>query len=101
VFYQITSNNLGTIHDLRYDNGEDTSWNADFEVAVQVAETFWSLEAAIPAAELGASLSAGDVWGFNVSRVRIAYASELGQWSPTHGATQVPTKFGFLVFDGE
>ena len=98
AFYQIIVNSLGTIQDIRVDSDEDLSWNADIEAAARVAETFWSVEVAVPVSDLDTSFSPGDVWGFNVSRVRIAYASELGQWAPTHGSTQVPDKFGFLLF---
>ena len=41
----------------------------------------------------------GDVWGFNIARVRIANAAEYGQWMPTYGNAHRPDRFGWLVFD--
>ena len=44
-------------------------------------------------------ISPGQTWGFNVARVRIANASEYGQWAPTYGWSHFPDRFGFLVFE--
>ena len=58
------------------------------------------MEIEIPAAQLhGAHIRRGDVWGFNVARVRIANASEYGQWVPTYGFALRPDRFGFLLFE--
>ena len=42
---------------------------------------------------------AGDVWGFNVTRVRIGNASEHRQFAPTYGRALRPRLFGLLVFE--
>ena len=101
TFWQINANSLATIEDAKVTSGRrDMSWNGDIAAAAHVASNFWSVEIAIPAAELdGQRIKSGDVWGFNASRVRIAYASELGQWVPTYGFTGRPEKFGMLFFE--
>ena len=59
-----------------------------------------TLELEITSAQLdGAEIGSGHTWGFNVARVRIANASEYGQWAPTYGWSHRPDRFGFLVFE--
>ena len=80
--------------------GEGRSWNADVDIAVTVGDAFWIAEIAIPVAELkGASFASGDVWGFNLARVRIGSASEYAQWVPTYGYAEQPDRFGYVVFE--
>jgi hypothetical protein len=65
-----------------------------------VKDTFWVAEVAIPVRQLeGKGIQSGDVWGFNIARVRIGNASEYGQWVPTYGQAQKPDRFGVLVFE--
>ena len=102
-YYQILVNSIGTLLDLHHtgDNGFDQAikWNGNFDIATDVQGDYWTAEMAIPVAELGnASIVKGDIWGFNVARVRIP-AAEYGQWAPTYGSAQRPQRFGFLVFD--
>ena len=62
-------------------------------------DTFWVVEMEIPFKTLeGVRVKKGDIWGFNVSRVRIG-VSESGQWIPTYGHPLMPDRFGLLVFD--
>jgi len=103
TFYQIVINSLGTVFD-QYSDGQspagDQSWNGDFVHAVQVNDAYWSLEIEIPMAQFGqAAPETGAVWGANIARIRIANASEYGQWAPTYGSALRPDRFGFLVFD--
>ena len=96
-------NSIGTLLDLHHtgDNGFDQAikWNGKFDIATDVQGDYWTAEMAIPVAELGnASIVKGDIWGFNVARVRIP-AAEYGQWAPTYGSAHRPQRFGFLVFD--
>ena len=102
-YHQLLINSLATMHD-RYNDGTnrlgDKGWNGTYELAARVEPTFWTVEIEIPAAQLdGAHIQRGDVWGFNVARVRIANASEYGQWVPTYGFAHRPDRFGFLLFD--
>ena len=76
------------------------AWDGRYTTATQVEDTFWVAELAIPLDVYQPEpIKAGDIWGFNVARVRIANASEYGQWVPTYGNAWRPNRFGFLVFD--
>lgn len=103
TYYQIVINSLGTVFD-QYNDGQtpggDQGWNGNFAHAVKVNETYWSLEIEIPLDQFGqAAPKSGAVWGANLARIRIANASEYGQWAPTYGSALRPDRFGFLVFD--
>ena len=100
-YYQIMVNSLGTITDSYNDGSQRTrSWNATYHAATKVEDTFWNVEIEIPATQLHqGTIKSGDVWGFNVARVRIANASEYGQWIPTYGSAHRPDRFGFMVFE--
>jgi len=103
-FHQIVINHLGTIFD-QYSDGSgpqgDIDWNADIEHAVYVSETGWTLEMALPMSQLTESRDplSGQVWGFNLARIRITNSSEYGQWVPTYGSALRPDRFGFLIID--
>ena len=68
-------------------------------MTTQVGEDFWSVEIGIAATQFDKEISPGDVWGFNVARIRIANAAEYGQWVPTYGFALRPERFGFLIFN--
>lgn len=71
-----------------------------FDIATTVEDTFWSIEIEISLAQFDQKkIETGDLWGFNVARVRIANASEYGQWTPTYGNAHRPDRFGFLMFN--
>jgi hypothetical protein len=102
TYCQIVTNSLGTIFDQYNDGssrGGNLSWNGEYEVATQVGEDFWSVEIGITATQFDKEISPGDVWGFNVARIRIANAAEYGQWVPTYGFALRPERFGFLIFN--
>ena len=100
-FYQFIINSLGTIaDDDDGTGGEWRSWSTQVEAATTVADTFWSVEVAIAVGGLkGASFAPGDIWGFNIARVRIGNASEFAQWVPTYGYSHRPDRFGYLLFE--
>ena len=78
----------------------DNSWNGTFQLATRIEPTYWSIEVALPFAEIDVlGTESGDVWGFNVTRVRIGNASEHGQFAPTYGRSLRPRLFGLLVFE--
>lgn len=105
TFYQIVVNSLGTIADYSYNakqnytGGQPAEWNSTAEVGTKVEEAFWTLEMRVPMKDLGVSgVKRGDIWGFNVARVRVAHKGEYDQWVPTYGQSLRPDRFGFLVF---
>ena len=78
----------------------DNGWNGDFQLATRIEPTYWSIEVALPFAEIDApGTGPGDVWGFNVTRVGIGNASEHGQFAPTYGRSLRPRLFGLLIFE--
>jgi len=105
TFYQIVVNCIGTIADYSYDaqrtlsGSQPAQWNSTSEVGTQIEEDFWALEMRVPLKDLGVSrIKRGDIWGFNVARVRIAHKGEYDQWIPTYGLSLRPDRFGLLVF---
>ena len=101
-FYQIVINSLGTIFDDHSDGTSpqgDVRWNGEYDTAIKKDETFWTVELGIPVDQFKKKIKAGDIWGFNVARIRIANAAEYGQWVPTYGRARRPDRFGFLVFE--
>lgn len=100
-YYHLMVNTLGTIADQNRLGGRapvDASWNGAYELKTAVEDTFWTLEIKIPFKEFEAKVKRGTVWGFNIARVRIANASEYGQWVPTYGSSHRPDRFGFMIF---
>ena len=95
--------NIGTIFD-HYTEGAspsgDISWNAELEHAVHTQDDYWSLEVSFPLAQFSdEAVETGTVWGANLARIRIANASDYGQWVPTYGSALEPGRFWFLVFE--
>jgi|APSaa5957512622_1039677.scaffolds.fasta_scaffold07205_3 thioredoxin-like negative regulator of GroEL len=104
TYYQIVVNSLGTIADNQWDSSVQMSngnseWNGEYEIATKVEETFWTAEIAIPIAQFERRIEPGQIWGFNLARIRIANAAEYGQWVPTYGRALRPDRFGFILFD--
>ncbi|MBT5803112.1 MAG: hypothetical protein HOI20_16080 [Gemmatimonadetes bacterium] len=104
-YWGVLANCIGTILDSKQSVVEsrmssDNSWNGNFQLATRIEPTYWSIEVALPFAEIDAlGTEPGDVWGFNVTRVRIGNASEHGQFAPTYGRSLRPRLFGLLVFE--
>ena len=105
-FYQVVVNSIGAMIDghVRSAKGSEEEvareWNGDQRVATRVEPGFWSFEMEMPFRSLGnLQVQPGDVWGFNVARVRIAFGGEYTQWMPTYGSAWRTDRFGLLVFD--
>ena len=102
TYYHLVVNSIGTMADkYRQENGNwDMSWNAPRSIATHLEQDAWILEGEFPATAFAeADIAPGDIWNFNIARVRIANASEYGQWVPTYGNAHRPDHFGLLVFD--
>jgi hypothetical protein len=69
------------------------------ELATGLEDDAWVLEGKFPAAAFATTITPGAIWSFNIARVRIANASEYGQWVPTYGWSHRPYHFGLLFFD--
>lgn len=97
TYYHVIVNSIGTVYDETVPGGP--AWNADLQVAAQVGTDHWTVELAIPFADLGGAPAPGATWGVNVGRERYAGAEALSAWSPTYGKFLVPERFGSLRFD--
>jgi predicted phosphodiesterase len=105
VFYQLYANCNGVIYDVAYTFAEpaelDTegpaAWNGEFELATARGDGYWTFEAAIPAATLGAEgILAGDEWRVNFRRKEQAKGSS-ADWQYPIGFD--PRRFGYMVFE--
>ena len=97
---QICVNTLGAVFDKKQENGKTVEWDARVEVAVERGKDFWHVEMRIPFAAFGLkSVLPGDVWAFNLCRVRtVVRPAEYTCWSPTFGGFHQPLRFGKLIF---
>jgi predicted phosphodiesterase len=72
--YQIYINPNGAVFDQKLTMGDagfmdaDRGWNGEYEVKAIIGDDFWSMEARIPIAQLGASLDKEDTWRLNFRR---------------------------------
>jgi len=86
---------------VRYDNQQgDSLWNSNWQAAAQQYPDAWTVEAAVPFADLKvAPPTAGDLWGFNLCRERQAGGRlELYNWADVQRVFQNPPRFGHLYF---
>jgi hypothetical protein len=91
---ELTVDSRGWTHDACWG---DVHWNPDWYVAAASDETSWTIEAAIPLAELVPERPAArHVWAVSARRTipRIGYESWAGE-----AAADSPAQFGFLIFD--
>ena len=100
TYYHIAVNSLGTIYDARceIDGAMDKSWESGATAAGMVGERSWTVEVAIPRAQLhDAGLTEDTVWRVNLCRGEKP-SSENSCWSPTGGGFHTPARFGLLAF---
>jgi len=87
----------------QYDNYKgDSLWNSDWKCAVQRGPDAWTVEAAVPFADLKVSApTAGALWGFNLCREREAGGQlELYNWANVQRVFNKVGLFGHLRFVG-
>jgi hypothetical protein len=101
--YQFLLNSLGTPCDVKIEDGkQDMAWNGTWTVKTAVLADGWSAEVAIPFADLGVGApTPGDIWRFNLCRVRRNTGDskvEYSAFSPTFGLFNRPDRFADLVF---
>jgi hypothetical protein len=99
-YYQFCINTLGTVMDKRKTaNGKsDKLWDSKAKTATSKGDDYWTMEIAIPLESLSDKIRPGDIWGFNICRVRtVDYPREYTCWSPTFGLFGKPKRFGKLI----
>ncbi|MDH4156491.1 MAG: metallophosphoesterase [candidate division Zixibacteria bacterium] len=100
VVYQIYINPLGTAFDQkivwhsRSDVETDRDWNSNGEIKTVRGDDFWSMEARIPLAGLGARAEPGGKWRLNFRRKQPRYESA-ADWQVPLGHD--PEEFGFMT----
>lgn len=74
----------------------DVKWNGRWESAVVKGTNEWTVEVAIPFAEIGIRADGDTVIGLNVCRER-PKDKEITQWSLTSGGFHAPAQFGTII----
>jgi hypothetical protein len=99
--YQIYFSAIGTAFDQKIDvergyyTDADRDWNGTYDVAAARDDESWSIEIAIPLAQLGASVAGGNEWAINFRRKQRRVAST-ADWMVPIGYN--PAEYGTLVF---
>ena len=101
--FDFTVNALGTLADASCDAGDlwgsrDTSWNSTATTMGRTEDGRWSVEMAIPFADLGVTTpEPGDTWHAVVGRLA-ATRKENSTWNLSKQGFHDPDEFGTLVF---
>ena len=100
-YYQFEVNPKGTVADAAaHQSGtvRDIAWNSGVQVATAVMEGEWTVEMAVPLADMELGVFASGNWGINVARVRRAGGSEvLSTFVPMTGSFHQPALFAALA----
>ncbi len=100
--YQIYFGASGAVYDCKIWRGEDgwmdydRNWNGEYELGIAKSADSWSIEAHIPAEQLGAKLSSGKDWHLNFRRKQKRLDSS-ADWMLPIGAD--PQTLGVLTFE--
>jgi hypothetical protein len=95
TYYQIAVNAAESIYDSVR---TDPTWSADVRAAVQMHDDAWTMEVAIPWADLGAAPDRGALMGLNVCRDRYLGAEKTwSNWSQVAANFHDPVRFGHIV----
>lgn len=94
-YFQFAVNAAGSVYDSHL---TEPSWNAKVEAATDLQADHWTIELAIPWADLGAKPEPGTVIGFNVCRDRlIGPQRHWSNWAQTKANFHDPERFAHLV----
>jgi len=100
LVYQIYINPLGAVFDQKitldpdWQIASDPSWNGTYEVKTSKEAKEWTLEAAIPLAQLGTSAKPGASWRLNFRRKQKRLNTS-GDWQVP--ISYDPRSFGWLI----
>lgn len=96
-YYHFVINSAGVVYDaLRVQGGNlaDSSVNLSMQVAISTTPQGWTVEMAIPLAELGLTEEAGVGWAVNVARnLRVGSKTETSTYARIHGGLHKPGEF--------
>jgi hypothetical protein len=95
VYHQIAINAAESIYDSRK---TDPSWSADVRAGVTLLDDAWTMEVAIPWADLGVQPERGALVGLNVCRDRhLGPNKTWSTWSQVEANFHDPERFGHIV----
>ncbi len=95
TYYRLSIDHRGWASDAY---SSDASWNPKWFVAAQTADGAWTAEAAIPLAELKATIVPGQtVWAIGIQRTVPGVGFQ--SWSAPASPTVIPEGFGWLMFE--
>lgn len=95
-YYQLRASLAGSQCDLFM---KDLKWNGNWDAGVHVGGKGYSMEIAIPFADLESGApEAGSLWGLNVCRNRKGALPYSSTWAAVGGAFHRPGKFNTLIF---
>ena len=95
TYYHLTIDHRGWAADAI---GSDRSWNPKWFVAAQTSDGIWTAEAAIPLAELKATIVPGKtIWAMGLQRTVPGVGFQ--SWTTPAATTVVPEGFGWLGFE--
>ncbi len=102
--YDFTANALGTVMDAVCEESKiwesrDTGWQSGAEARGTIGEDIWTLEMAIPWADLGGAPQVGDAWQAIIGRLSKA-RRETTSWNLSNRGFHDPVRMGLLVFGG-
>ncbi len=94
-YYQIAVNAAASIYDS---HGTDPAWSADVKAATRLGADTWTMEVAVPWADLKTEPKPGAIVGVNACRDRyLGPDKQWSNWSRTQGGFHDPARFGHLV----
>ncbi len=101
--YDFAVNALGTIDDAvcrgpDWWNSRDMKWNSGARAAGKIENNYWTVELAIPWADLGGKPKLGDRWDICIGRLAKA-RKESTSWNLSRKGFHDPVQFGALVFE--
>ncbi len=103
--FEFTVNALGTIADARCGGPglwetRDLKWNSNARAKGRIDEGLWTVEMAIPFADLGGAPRPGDIWRAGLGRIARCRKNEVTTWHPAQRGIHDPDPLGTLVFGG-
>lgn len=102
--YDFTANALGTVMDAVCEESNiwetrDTGWQSGATARGTIGDDIWTLEMAIPWADLGGAPQVGDAWQAIIGRLSKA-RRETTSWNLSNRGFHDPVRMGLLVFGG-
>lgn len=102
--YDFTANALGTVMDAVCEENKiwesrDTGWQSAAQAQGTIGDDVWTVELAIPWADLGGAPEVGDAWEAIIGRLAKA-RRETTSWNLSNRGFHDPVRMGLLVFGG-